>query len=264
MFGFIILLVGTLGFTSCGSLSQNIEHRYISNQSNIKRLNDSVVALVIPTQRVIRELHINYNDVHTVNTIGRNHSAYCSGFFVSRTEILTAAHCVRRQTVINTFFGPIVLPSNEEPIGDLKKIATYANYVAARRNFVIYRTYEVVRYNQIQDLALLRLAEGQSQPTHYSVLTVGADPRAGEQVYVIGHPARQPWSLTEGIISRPFRIRSDGQRYTQTSAQVFFGNSGGPLINNRGEAIGISSRLVTPHIAFFTHIRSIRSFLNAR
>jgi len=264
MFALIALLIGALGFTSCGSLSQGMEHRYISNQSNIERLNDSVVALVIPTQRVIRELHIDHNDVHTVNTIGQNHSAYCSGFFVSRTEILTAAHCVRRQTVINTFFGPIVLPSNEEPLGDLKKVTTYANYVAARRNLIIYRTYEVVRYNRVQDLALLRLAEGQTQPVHYSVLTVGADPRAGEQVYAIGHPASQSWSLTAGIISSPFRIRSDGQRYTQTSAQIFFGNSGGPLINNRGEAIGISSRLVTPHIAFFTHVRSIRSFLNAR
>lgn len=262
IFKLVILLLVILGINSCGGVHS--DYRYIENQSNIEKLNDSVVALILPIRTVREEMGLTLATADTVNTIGREHRPYCAGFFISRTEVLTAAHCVQRVKVVTTLLGNVIILLKEDPTGDLKKVSTYSNYVAGRGRIIVYRTFEVVRYNNIQDLALLRLARGEMRPVHYSVLEIGPEPRSGERTYVIGHPAGQPWSLTEGIISRPHRIRPGGQRMTQTSAQVFYGNSGGPLINNRGRAIGIASKLITPHMAFFTHVQSIKSFLNGR
>lgn len=261
----ILLLIGALGFNGCINNNQRGEIRYISDQNNVTRLRNGTVSLIIPTERVIRNLGLNFNTVHTENTLGREHRSYCSGFFVSRTEILTAAHCVQRYRIVQGIFGqPELIPSNESPIGDIKKISTFSNYMGARQHLLVYRNYEVVQYNQRQDLALLRLARGQLPPVHYSVLRIGANPRDGEVVYSLGHPAGQDWSLTQGIISWSYRVRPNQQRYTQTSAQTYFGNSGGPLINNRGEVVGVASAIITPHLAFYVHVRSIRTFLNAR
>ena len=262
MFGLVLILLAAFTFSSCGASSP--DHRYISSQSKIERLNNGVVALVMPTRGTMREMGLNDYTANTVNTLGEVHRPYCSGFWISRTEVLTAAHCVQRRDTIQTFFGPMTIPSDDSPVGDLKKVSTYSQWTANQRSFVSYKIFEVTLYDRSQDLALLTLTLSQVYPTHFTILEIGADPRAGELVYVIGHPAGQAWSLTDGIVSRPHRVVDGGQVYTQTSSQVYFGNSGGPLINNRGQAIGVSSALIVPHLAFFSHVTSIRNFLDGR
>jgi serine protease Do len=76
------------------------------------------------------------------------------------------------------------------------------------------------------------------------------DVRYGEKVYAIGNPegAEFSWSITEGIVSCPKRqlmfydaegILEKKMNVVQTDAAVNHGNSGGPIINVRGEIVGI-------------------------
>jgi serine protease Do len=67
----------------------------------------------------------------------------------------------------------------------------------------------------------------------------------GEWVCAIGNPLGYEHTVTVGVISHLGRKLFDASldNYIQTDAAINFGNSGGPLINSRGEVIGISSAI---------------------
>jgi S1-C subfamily serine protease len=86
------------------------------------------------------------------------------------------------------------------------------------------------------DLALLKAAISRE---HAFLLLANSDAiRTGEQVYAIGSPEGLPQVAAEGIISNIERdIR--GNRCFQTSVSIHENNSGGPLLDNRGQVVGI-------------------------
>ena len=71
------------------------------------------------------------------------------------------------------------------------------------------------------------------------------DLRVGEWVCAIGNPLGYVHSVTVGVVSFVGRKLFDASLddYIQTDAAINFGNSGGPLINTRGEVIGINSAI---------------------
>lgn len=88
------------------------------------------------------------------------------------------------------------------------------------------------------DIALLRISDS------YPVLELGNSDniQIGEKVIAIGNPLGLQFSVTEGIISGVNRQGTNGLNdYIQTDAALNPGNSGGPLIDTRGEAIGINN-----------------------
>ena len=67
----------------------------------------------------------------------------------------------------------------------------------------------------------------------------------GQEVVAIGSPFNQPWTLTSGIVSALGRTIDGLGQYQigeviQTDAAINPGNSGGPLLNLRGEVIGVN------------------------
>jgi serine protease Do len=68
----------------------------------------------------------------------------------------------------------------------------------------------------------------------------GQVPEVGEVVYAIGHPLGLAFSVTRGIVSATNRV-VEGVAYVQTDAALNPGNSGGPLIDERGRAVGMST-----------------------
>ncbi|TNC78781.1 DegQ family serine endoprotease [Janthinobacterium lividum] len=92
------------------------------------------------------------------------------------------------------------------------------------------------------DVALLKI-EGGNLPR----LTIGDSNkiRVGEWVIAIGSPFNLENSVTAGIISAKSRDTGDYLPLIQSDVAVNPGNSGGPLINMRGEVIGINSQIAT-------------------
>jgi len=109
----------------------------------------------------------------------------------------------------------------------------------------------VVGSDFITDLAVLQV-EGNNLP----VIPQNADytPLVGDIVLAIGNPYNLGQTITQGIISATGRngMSSSGrQDFLQTDAAINEGNSGGALINSRGELVGINTS------EFFTNTQNI-------
>ena len=100
---------------------------------------------------------------------------------------------------------------------------------------------EVVGTDPAIDIALLKIEGGRSLPE--APLGNSDDLRVGEWVCAIGNPLGYVHSVTVGVVSFIGRKLFDASLddYIQTDAAINFGNSGGPLINARGQVIGINS-----------------------
>ena len=65
----------------------------------------------------------------------------------------------------------------------------------------------------------------------------------GDAVVAIGHPYGLNYTATQGVISKVDRIR-EGLKFIQIDAAINPGNSGGPLVNMKGEVIGVNSFII--------------------
>jgi len=103
---------------------------------------------------------------------------------------------------------------------------------------------ELVGFDSNEDLALLKLVDGQGLPA--ARLGDSDACVVGDQVYAIGNPlgVELRGTLTNGLISAIDRqVTMEGRVMTmlQTTAALNNGNSGGPLINDQGQVIGINT-----------------------
>ncbi|MFL2697945.1 MAG: S1C family serine protease [Gammaproteobacteria bacterium] len=109
----------------------------------------------------------------------------------------------------------------------------------------------VIRADPLKDLALLKILNPPKklQPIKISIIVS----KTGSKVHAIGHPDGEIWSHTQGYISqqrndflwnydnekgREFKFESD---VYQMQTPMHSGNSGGPLLNDHGNLIGINT-----------------------
>ena len=110
---------------------------------------------------------------------------------------------------------------------------------------------QVVGGDEKSDLAVLRIdAQGLTPVTVNSTDT----PVVGETVLAIGNPLglELQGSVSAGIISavdRQITVEGRTMNLLQTDASISPGNSGGPLVNSRGEVIGINSAKISSSLA---------------
>jgi serine protease Do len=141
-----------------------------------------------------------------------------SGFIVdSKGYILTNEHVVQGASRIT-----VGLQSGEKYIG------------------------EVVGIDEETDVAVIKIKAARDLPT----VKLGDSTKAqvGDWVLAIGSPFGLDQTVTAGIISTKDRQSpafNTFQQFIQTDAAINRGNSGGPLVNMRGEVIGINSQIAT-------------------
>lgn len=163
-----------------------------------------LLALPLSASAIEFKAEEKYNSVFVV-TSG---NALGSGFAVGENCIITNAHVLDN-------------PNNI-------MLSTYAGET--------HTTY-LVGYDQDKDIAVLGVKDARFTP-----LTV-ADYKSlntGDDVYAIGAPKSMAYTLTKGVISA--KEREIGKyKYIQTDAAINEGNSGGPLLNDEGNVIGINT-----------------------
>jgi serine protease Do len=100
---------------------------------------------------------------------------------------------------------------------------------------------EIVYVDPHIDFALLRVS-GEKHP--FLTFSEKPGPKPGEKVFAIGNPTHGlPASVSQGIVSALGEYKEVGQgTWVQTDASISRGFSGGPLLNENGEVIGITAR----------------------
>lgn len=122
---------------------------------------------------------------------------------------------------------------------DIISVELYGEKTACRAS--------VVGYHAEDDVAVIKIERNDLRAATFAA---SSSVRYGEKVYAIGTPEGSDfsWSVTQGIVSSPNRelmiyddegVLEKKIKVVQTDASVNHGNSGGPLINVRGEVIGI-------------------------
>jgi serine protease Do len=130
---------------------------------------------------------------------------------------------------------------------------------------------KVVGHDALTDSALLQLTEMPPHPLVEVKLGDSDQMQPGDWVMAIGNPFRLGHSVSVGVISalgRPFGgLPQREQPMLQTDAAINPGNSGGPLLNVRGEVVGMNTAIYTDQrsanigIGFATPMNTLRDLL---
>ena len=157
-----------------------------------------------------------------------------SGFFVAKDKVATNYHVVK---------GMIS--------GKLSPAFDHDWYAIA----------EILATDEARDLAII----GVSNVTMPPLLLGDSDPIwNGETVYVIGNPLNQKGTFSSGMVSavRPMKTNPDDHVF-QITAPISQGSSGGPVLNDNAEVIGVvySQFLIGQNLNFAIPVNYLKSLL---
>jgi len=244
---------------SCGSATQMPQ--YARSPEQMSEINSAVVALVRPsitlglssTTAAPEHQDVEVSSEEEAQSI--TYRIYCTGAFINEDTVLTAHHCI----------------DDRHEAGQQVQVGTYDDYMDTQATFARRRWhyFDIIAVDPSNDLALLRLSAGESRAFDHGVLELATDdPRNGEFVFAMGHPRGLGWTLTHGVVSQATRVgnaaspgNDSATIFVQSSAQAYYGNSGGPLMNSRNQIIGVVSRGGPWHIVMSVHVRVIRPFI---
>lgn len=157
----------------------------------------------------------------------------CAGAFVSATRIVTAAHCVEEGV------SPVV-------------VSTWAQ----GQDGVTF--FDLFRLDTDSDLAVLDSLYPHDLGPHGVLLLRTMPLVPGEEVRAVGHPGMLFWAISSGLVSH----ESEGT-WAYASSPIWHGNSGGPLVDRRGDLIGIASGIAygQPHLGRYANAAAIERIL---
>ncbi len=169
------------------------------------------------------------------------------------------------------FFGPTPRPEQEGELPERQGTGT-GFVIDARKGYILTNNHvvedatsilvtpygaarteaydaELVGRDILTDTALLRLKKLPSRPLAQVRFGNSDEMRPGDWVMAIGNPFGLEHTVTVGVISAKARplggVPGRPQNMLQTDAAINPGNSGGPLLNIRGEVIGINTSIIS-------------------
>lgn len=121
---------------------------------------------------------------------------------------------------------------------------------------------KIIRFNRNKDAALLQVPAVPSDIVPLKINT--GIQRQGTRIIAIGHPELFYWSVTFGVVSADRVYTRPTKHIIQVSSPINRGNSGGPILNDSGEVIGIASFNINSNatLGFLVPGDTIRHMLN--
>ena len=175
-------------------------------------------SIVKKTKESVVLLSTNPNEDPATNP---QQTSMCTGVVVDDIgHVLTNFHCIYKQNYIKLFYY-----DDDD-----------------------WQTYDVnvIGLDPLADLALLKVMDKEEPIPYLKFADDAAEIEEGAEVFAIGHPMGMVWTITKGIISSNARYsRHPYIKSLQTDAAINKGNSGGPLLNMKGELVGINALIVS-------------------
>ena len=238
------------------SVAKNILSSSMPNTVNESRidtvLNNIKKNLILEESRGVGGISVYEKSVAAVVIVITNEGIIGSASMLDKEgNLLTNWHVVQGYDSVYVIFKPKkgIELKNEELV-----------YVA-----------KVIKVDQVTDLALLKIED---PPHNFSTLKLGniEDVDVAQDVHAIGHPEGNVWTYTTGTISqiRPnYEMALDTMTFKsnviQTQTPINPGSSGGPLLNNNAEIVGINTFYIKGDgLNFAVSVDVIKEFLERR
>lgn len=174
---------------------------------------------------------------------------------VYKRVVPSVVNITSRQVVFNFFYGAV--PQEGQGSGFILDrtghvLTNYHVIEGANRGIDVqlsnkhHYSAKVIGSDKVHDLALLQIDASSLEPV---TLADSSQLAVGQKVYAIGNPFGLGGTMTRGIISSIRTLGGEGGAHIedaiQTDAAINPGNSGGPLLNSRGEVIGINTMIAS-------------------
>ena len=187
-----------------------------AHNSNISTTKNNNLPTVIERIRdSVIVLTVSFNDNLDVDP---KQNGMCTGAVLELQYVITNFHCIYKRKYLRAYFWD-------------------------REDWNEYEV-EVVGEDPLADLALLKILNKDTITPHLKFYK--GEIKEGEEVFALGHPMGMVWTVTKGIISSTERYSKHPYiKAVQTDAAINQGNSGGPLLNMKGEIVGINSSIIS-------------------
>lgn len=177
------------------------------------------------------------------------------GVFVDKTHVLTNWHVIKNSKFVTVAFR-----------------ASNSNTASVEKN--TYLSAKVVKFDRIKDLALLEIQDKKAvQKINPIKLANINNVQPGDDIFTIGHPEGELFTLDTGIISQVrqnYSWKTNEQHQAdyiiQVKNSISNGSSGGPLVNENLELIGLNtfSKIRGQNLNFAISVADIKTFLDTK
>ncbi len=248
------MLAGLLMAASCGHSTQQNEPTQTEQEpvSQIEQVQQPTVqrAAFLPTQNTPDFVDAAENSVnavvHIMTKVVRQSNTYEDFFGALLGQLYGYPGQTRNNTMVAYGSGVVLTPDGY--IVTNNHVVDGADEVEVTFNNKVKRTATIIGTDPTTDLALIKV---EASDLEYLTFGNSDNVRIGEWVLAVGNPFNLTSTVTAGIVSakaRNLSILGEGtsvESFIQTDAAVNPGNSGGALVNTKGELVGINAAIAS-------------------
>ena len=256
----MLMLAGLLMATSCEELltkaketENQVEQEQVQEEkvSQLEQVQPRVQRTAfLPTENTPDFVNAAENSVdavvHIMTKVVRQSNTYEDFFGALLGQIYGYPGQTRNNTMVAYGSGVVLTPDGY--IVTNNHVVEGADEVEVTFNNKVKKTATIIGTDPTTDLALIKV---EASDLHFLTFGDSDNVRIGEWVLAVGNPFNLTSTVTAGIVSaqaRNLSILGEGtsvESFIQTDAAVNPGNSGGALVNTKGELIGINAAIAS-------------------
>ena len=253
----MLMLAGLLMAASCGNQTPNTDENATQNEqqqpvSQIEQVQQAPVQRMafVPAESTPDFVNAAERSVdavvHIMTKVVRQSNTYEDFFGALLGQIYGYPGQTRNNTMVAYGSGVVLTPDGY--IVTNNHVVEGADEVEVTFNNKVKKTATIIGTDPTTDLALIKV---DASDLEYLTFGDSDNVRIGEWVLAVGNPFNLTSTVTAGIVSakaRNLSILGEGtevESFIQTDAAVNPGNSGGALVNTKGELVGINAAIAS-------------------